>query len=518
MQLRRRIFHCVLVCLCFLPVATGQTITVRSFLEQKEQWPVWAKKKTPLVIDGRYEGRVAKQFRVTKLPMLLTPSQLTVVPQNIEDGQRMTVSGVLKRSGTRYEMEVSRIAVGRTDHERLESGIAKLGADSPELWYPLADEYAPIAEFYGDEFLQSQIAELRRNAFTLERKKASMDSLLLSALVDKGSALGIDSRVLDAIRFESIVVMTKADIADAAKILLAIRKHLAGWDSKNAPLESAVEKRFLEDPVAEYEGANDQQRRTLHRCFYRTHRLSELLKPVRADGGNGFQVAAAVATELPEETLEVARLRKLYIDYRLKKVADLGRSQLGEVAGLLEEFGRDDEKLPTIQKWLDAQEKRLNNDQLDGIQRSAEEYLWAFERWKHPPHRDAAVDLLKRAWIIANEVAPKDAVLIAQRLHQFGWTRLRKRWMTSEQVSSLPKDDVELAMREGRVVAGMKAPHIVARLGQAGRKIRVISAELVEEIWLYGDVGSEAIMVHMQRRRLQRPDEAVATLISQGAK
>ena len=64
----------------------------------------------------------------------------------------------------------------------------------------------------------------------------------------------------------------------------------------------------------------------------------------------------------------------------------------------------------------------------------------------------------------------------------------------------------------------MKAPHIVARLGQAGRKIRVISAELVEEIWLYGDVGSEAIMVHMQRRRLQRPDEAVATLISQGAK
>ena len=167
MQLRRRIFHCVLVCLCFLPVATGQTITVRYFLEQKEQWPVWAKKKTPLVIDGRYEGRVAKQFRVTKLPMLLTPSQLTVVPQNIEDGQRMTVSGVLKRSGTRYEMEVSRIAVGRTDHERLESGIAKLGADSPELWYPLADEYAPIAEFYGDEFLQSQIAELRRNAFTL---------------------------------------------------------------------------------------------------------------------------------------------------------------------------------------------------------------------------------------------------------------------------------------------------------------------------------------------------------------
>ena len=235
---------------------------------------------------------------------------------------------------------------------------------------------------------------------------------------------------------------------------------------------------------------------------------------LKRDGSNGQEVAQVLAEILPEETTQVELLRKAYVDYRLSRVPVLTRRQLEELDRLLKKSKRGDESKPAIERWLQAQEERLNNDQLDGILATAEEFLFAFERWRNPKHRDVAVDLLKRGWLMARNAAPKEATAISQRLEQFGWTRLRGQWMTIEQITDLPRDDVELAMREGRVVVGMTARQVVGTLGQPNRTIRVISARQIQEIWVYGEAGSSAITVHVQRGRREKPDAAVVTLVS----
>lgn len=498
--------------MCALPVA-AETVTVQSFLDQKEKWSEWAQQKTPLVIEGRYEGRVARQFRLAKLPMLITPSRITSLPLEVQSGERMTVSGILKQSGTRYELEATRIAIGRTDHERMAARIKKLGADDVELWYPLAEEYSAIAEFYGDDFLRTQVKTLRLNAFNVQRKQAAGDALRLSDLIEKGPALEIDPAVLAAIRFESIVAMTKQKSPDTQQIESTIKNHLTGWDSKTATLDLPVEERFLQDPVAEYEVSDSAVRTAMHRRLYRKVRLAWLLKPLQPDGSNGLTVAESVERELPEERQQILRLRNLFIDYRSGRVARLTRRHLEELTVMLSEFDREAEKLPTIESWLEAQDKRLNDGELAGLLQTAEEFIFAFEKWKRPEHRETAVDLLKRAWSLANKVAPEEAVHIAQRLERFGWTRLKNVWMTADEVDALPADDIALAMRQQRVVVGMKAAQVIVQLGQPQKKIRVISSRHVEEIWIYGDANSSQIVVHMQRGRRQAAADSIATLV-----
>lgn len=490
----------------------AETLTVRMMLDQKDNWPKWAREKTLLSINGRYEGRVDKQFRLAKLHMLLTPARTTALPSSLRAGQRMTISGVLQKSGSRYGLDVSRIAVGRTDHERLSARIEKLDPNRPDLWYPLADEYQPIAEFYSDDFLKTQVRDLKFSAFDRQRELFAGDPPQLLNLIKTGEALGINAAKLQAIRFESVVAMTQAEKPDPEKIRQLIQKQLPGWDDKRAPLAADVEKRFLKEFVAEYETSSEIVRTNLHRRFYRNVRLPQLLRGLKSDGSNGFAISITIKEELPEEQREIERLQKLYVDYRLTRIPFLTRRQLEELDGLLQEFDLHSQREPAIETWLTAQEKRLNNRQLDGLLATADEYLFAFERWKRPEHRTIAVDLLKRGWQQAEENAPREATAIAQRLEQFGWTRLRNEWMTTEDVASLPKGDIDLAMREGRVVVGMKAPQIVGAAGHPDRKIRVISAQLVQEIWVYS-----AFVVHMERRRRQPSDKAVATLVSRRA-
>ena len=80
-----------------------------------------------------------------------------MLPNDIEAGQRLSVSGVLRQVGTRYFLNVTRISVGLTDLDRLAILADRSGTDMPDQMYQLADEYAVIADFYGDEHLAANI-------------------------------------------------------------------------------------------------------------------------------------------------------------------------------------------------------------------------------------------------------------------------------------------------------------------------------------------------------------------------
>ncbi|MEQ9406758.1 MAG: hypothetical protein RIK87_03490 [Fuerstiella sp.] len=498
-------------------VEAAETLTVREVMEQKEQWDTWIREKIVLTISGRYEGRVAKQFRLENLPVLMTPARTTVLPPGVAAKQRVTVSGVLRQAGSRHYMDVSRIAIGATDMTRLTAMVAKVDDRDPRKLYELADEYAAIAEFYDDDELRAQILQLRREVFAQERRQLRQDPAGLLKLADRGAAMGFPETAMDAIRFESMVARYRSSTADQQLLLRDMRQSLTGWDRPNAFPTPDAEQMFLKNMVSEYEAADVASRQRMHRRFYRLVRLADILRGLKPDGSNGQAIAATLTRELPEETVEIDRVKTLYADHRLERVPQMTRKQLEDVELLLSNTGRSEEFQKTLEEWLQAQEARLNNNQLDGQLLMADEYLFAWERWKQPEHAEAAASLLKRAWMKAEKAAPKEAAEIGQRLERLGWTRLHDRWLTLSEVASLPRNDVELAMREGRVVAGMNRAQIIGTLGEPSRRIRVVSAQNVQEIWVFGEVGSTAITVHLQRKRFQSPEQSVATLVSKTA-
>ena len=147
----------------------GETMTVIQFLKQKDKWPDWSRRKTVLTISGRYEGRVAKQFRLEKFPALITPQRTTVLPPDVARGQRLSITGAVKVSGTRLSFEAARIASGTTDLARLDAKTAKINRKEPQEIYQLAEEFEPIADFYKDQDLVIRLRQLRKEAFQQQR-------------------------------------------------------------------------------------------------------------------------------------------------------------------------------------------------------------------------------------------------------------------------------------------------------------------------------------------------------------
>ena len=509
----RYLAYSVLLLLLWLPATvSGQTQSVQQIVQQKDKWESWIRSEKKLQISGRYDGRFSNQFRLLKLPVSMLPGRTTVLPPGVQTGQRITVSGILKKSRNRLEMTVERLAVGSTDSERLRSRIRRIPKENPEEGFNLADEFASLAEFYEDEDLLEEITVLRSTTFQRQRVAIGKDPDRLLDLVVRGQKLKIPKDQTDAIRFEALVLKSDAEKFDE-KQLLALIKELEGWDKPNPFLLRDAELRFLAAPATEYEAAAGALRLRMHRRFYCKFRLPQILRNLQPNGSNGLAIAKLLQNELPEAADQIAKAKNQYVEFRLTEIPRLTRRQLEDLVGLLLESDRGDEVRFAINSWLTAQEQRLNNGQLDGTLATADEYFYAFDRWKHVEHKTKAVEFYKQAYLACKETAPKEASEIAETLEQYGWRWLHNKWMTVEAANKLPRDDVEIAMLNNEVVPGMKVPQVlVALAGTPTRKVRVISAKGVHEIWIY-DEGGSTIVVHLLRTRFQEPDEAVVTKV-----
>ena len=317
-------------------------------------------------------------------------------------------------------------------------------------------------------------------------------------------------------RFKAVILMTKDDRTPDDRVLAEIRK-FEGWDKQNPFTNPQKESAFLKDPAQAYEAAERLARLRMHRRLYRMIRLPQLMKKEQQDGSNGLDLSAEILKELPEEAAEALRVKQGYVTFRLSSVDELNRRQLEDLVELLDQVNRQNDKSQVVNRWLSAQEKRLNNGQLDGTIATAEQYYFAFERWKIAEHQKRGDDLYKQAYVELRETAPKEAERIYERLQAGGWEWLSNKWMTSNEVKNLPKDDIELAMRERRVVKGMTTEQVKQVFGgEPDRKLRFVSSQQVQAIWIYGGGGSSTV-IHLTRKRFDSPQKAIVTFVGQEA-
>lgn len=497
-----------------LASADSKSLTVQEFVAAKSEWPQFARNKTQLTLSGRFAGRIARQFRMDKIPFLIYPTRATALPGDIEAEERITITGTLIKSGTRYTIEATRIAIGSNDIVRFERAQRDLKPNQYAESYQLATQFQQIADFYGDRILQERINAFRRETFEKQRSAAAKDYLKLTSLIKTAEDLGLSEDLQQVIQFQSLIQMSKQPLAGRDEILKRVRAKLPGWDKTDfTPSKSKLDD-FRNKPVESYEGLTKEERPLFHRLLYRSIRLPQLLGQLKADSANANDLASQIETELPEETVTIEDLNSRYAAFRLAAVPRLTRRQLGDLEELLNKLQRPEDFNKALETWLKAQDKRLNNQQLDGLLETADQYLFAFERWKNPQHKTTGVQYLKRAWGLASGPAPAEAAKIETRLQQLGWVRLRDTWLTVAAVEALPDNDMDLAMKEGRVVEGMKVAQVEAILGQPGRRVRVASKSKVQEIWIYGSREASGVTVHLSRRSFDNPSQAIVTRVS----
>jgi hypothetical protein len=489
----------VAVVICGLQSVSAQVLTVPEMVEQKSQWQAWADDGTKLKIKGRFEGRAGTSFRMQKLRITFDPPRSLQLPDRMQAGQRVEVSGRLRGDNGGFHFNLLRLVVTETDSSRLEVRAARIPSDQPTRLLDLATEYDPIAEFYDDNDLKERIASVRRRGFRQMRALSGNDSGKLWKLIETGKQLGIVKKDIDAVLFESLVVQWRDPSHDPVALAKLIQKHLPEWDRVENLENTQIPVRFLADPNAVYDVAGSSARKVMHRHLFRLVQHQVVQNRLKADGSNGISLAAEIRNTLPEEEATAVDMEEREIAFRLARVDDLNRLELQQLADLLARYERGGEIAAATDSWLKHQELRFSRIGLSGKIRTADEYQFVGERWRRPEHIDKAINLLKEAWQLAAEQSPGDAQQIADRLRAFGWQRMHDRWMTSKQVSVLPRDDIELAIREGRIVKGMTTEQVVQTLGRPASVSRIISASAVQELWSYGGQIGGGLVIRMRR-------------------
>jgi hypothetical protein len=234
-------------------------------------------------------------------------------------------------------------------------------------------------------------------------------------------------------------------------------------------------------------------------------RLETLNRSVKPDGSNAGDLARIIREELPSEAKIAAEFEQREIQWHLSRAARMDRQELIQVTELFAGLQRRSESEQMRSKWLQEQEQRFGTNSLAGLLRTADEYLFVAEQWQDQSSRERGVQLLKAAWERAGRESPDDVTSIADRLKTLGWEHFRGGWLTVDQIAMLPKDDVQLAIREGRVVRGMTADQVTKTLGKPRSISRLGNSRVLREFWNYDEAG----LVIRLRRNLQRPEEGM---------
>lgn len=479
--------------------AWDQTTTLPDLLAAKDQWPAYAADGRKFQFEGRFEGRSASTIRIIKFDVTCNLPSNGTFPDGIRSGQRIEVIGRFLSENGKLFFIVSRILIKDTDVDRLRSRAKDTPADQPAKLLDLAAEYQADAEFYEDSALQAEITSVRTQSISQMRKTAQGDVSRLRELLKRSESLQIKPELIQALRFELIYAASKEANADVEALVAETKRSCEGWDQLVPPVPERLRLAFPKDAVATFHAAQENDRRALHRLLYQSLRLRQIQTMIMPDGSNGLEISKLIRTEFGDDDPMAAEFEERSVQYHLKQLTTLSRSDLKSLVELLTRLKRVQQIPIAVHDWVQAQEQKFGKSNLAGLLRTADEYLFAADLLRSPEYERQGIELLKQAWTNARESSPTDADQIADRLKRLGWERLDSKWMTNDQMMSLPKADIQLAIREGRVVTGMGVEQVVQTLGQPTKISRIASRKSVCELWTYEAQDAAGMVIRFRR-------------------
>lgn len=475
------------------PVA-AQAVTVPQLLQQQNRWMQHARDQKKFLVEGRFRSRVSESFGLEKIELVFRHPSTIRLPDRVRRGQTLEVSGTFVLDGSRLHFHVNSVHVREMDEEQLRRRALEGKDLAWDELLKIADEYTDRADFYDDEVLRQEITAVRTTALNSRKQQLRGQQGPLRELLETAGRLQLPPATSHSITWEWLLAAEAANTDPTA--LAAATKALPGWDQTNPPPPQSVTDAFRKNPSRAWEETVESNRSLLHRLLYCRLQLACLRQQLKPDGSNGVAIARLAREQLPEEAAAAGEFENLEVQWHLKNAGSLNRQQLLESVQILTQLNRNSESLQLRERWLKAQEQRFGTNTLAGMLRTADEILFAAEQWRDESLRGRAVTLLKTAWERAAKESPADVTAIADRLRTLGWEHFRGAWMTREQMSSIPGNDLQLAAREGRVVPGMNAEQVTRILGRPTRISRLGGSSLLREFWNYQDAG---LVVRLRR-------------------
>lgn len=485
---------------CLASAIAQDPIDLQQLNEMKSKWQAMANAKQRISLQGRFAARAGNLVRLQKSKMVFRVREGVVIPR-IKNGNNIELIGYLQPGDGELEFVVLRLAEGSTDVDQLERRRNRLPKDKHQPWYELAAWANRRAAFYADSDLLRDSRALIDAGFEIERRSIKRgDFKSLRSLADRAEGMQID-RALQAElihqalwwEWQSLSKKKPLKNADRQKFLDKLKKELKGVVTPVRIKNTKLKRSYQQQPERTYAEAGLSNRLLLHRFFYRRVLLPMIVATALEDGSNGAEVAKAIRKEIPEEFDLAADYDIAAVQFRVKISDTLTRSEMLELVDQLERTNQRKLAKSTKLKWVRESAKRLARRGPAGLVQAANEYDALLGDKKK------AIALLKQAWDQSSEKAE-----IEERLERYDLYRRDDAWMSKAQVDSLPRNQMQQAMREGRVIKGMTKAQVRKSLGQPDRISRFVTRGETQIAWSFLDTSSNRIVVLFNRRATSR--------------
>lgn len=476
--------------------AADEPASVKTFLAERDKWE--RLQGTTLSVEGRWSIFNDERLLLTKCDLVFVFDNAVRVPAS--KTKNVEVTGRLETREGALVFRVTRLQLRPSDLDTVGDRRARLETNDPQGWYDLANWATERGRFYEDEELLKEAADLSQTGVIVEYRKippTAVDPLF--ALAQKANRLGLprdlhDRMIHDALRRELASARRgKPELYNV--VLTHILERLADSDVRLTLDEATLEQQRLyrEDPLAVYEQADEDQRRTLHRLLYAEVALEQIEGAAAADGSNGFEVARRIEQTVPEHAALAEEYRSREITWQIEHVPELTRENLLTLAARLDERDETARAEEVKRRWLDAREPTWRGRGINGKLDLAEEYIQLLG------DEAAAAEVYKE---IFREPAGQETA--RTKLVELGYRFDGADWVSAD---ADPGDPTADAIRRGVVRRDMTDSEVQAALGgRPDSVVRFASRGQVTEVWVY---RSHGVSIRFNRRNAADPRTVV---------
>jgi hypothetical protein len=479
--------------------ARADAMPMMQFNERIEKWLGEQQEPPPLTyfVEGIIKGSSSERLRLEKANEHVIFQLKTELPVLAHKRATVELTGKLHFSKQKREFTFDVLAVREvpSDLDKFHDMRRKLPQDSPEKWYDLGQWAKTRGTFYNDAQLLTRSDEAYRQGFDLERKALARDDPEgLLTLVEKARKFQLSSALRGELAHEAFHLLCAKSGKLPPAALEDLAERMTGYlqDCKKVPdrpLHSELMKNYKDRPLETYAAADEATRKKIHRLLYSDLKLRTITPGLAADGSNGFEIAAQIDQEVPEQKRLAESFRDRALAAMAADIDNMTRSQMLDLADRYRERQRNKEADRLIESWLTLKIRALDADDTEGLLELTDEYKKLLKQY------DFANRLLIDAW----KRNPK-ATDIAEQLEKDGFHRDGNNWLSAAEYNNRPEGQIEKAIRAGRVEPGMSPSQVRRSLGEPAAQARVVTAGQVTEVWRYEVSESIHLIVRFVRR------------------
>lgn len=504
----RTVIRMVLVTAVLLGAATTAfpaARSIQSFVGRKADWSSFAVSGRTFTLEGRYSSIAPTNLQFSKCRLTFIPREGQQLPRLVGKSRTIEVTGHLRKRRSRVEFVVSKLRQVPSDRDRLQSELIAIRDQTPEAYYELGRWAYERGEFYNDDSLSEESLRIFLQGVLLERQQLDDGDArgllaLAGRLAEYHQPEGLRQEYVHA-AFQTLWSTSRKQGQPALpELATELAKDLEGADQPLEGRATELRRQYLANPLSVYRQTSDSETRLkLHRLLYGEVRLAVIEESAKADGSNGYQIAAKIGQWLPERVDLAESWRQKELRFRLANVGEASREDAIELADLFRAREQSEKASEALKLWLKGREQRLRPNGSGGLIQLADEYIELLA------DQQTAAELLIEAYALT----PVDE--IAETLERMEYVFEDGSWITVEEhEAGMVK---ERPNPFGGVEVDMNPDEVRQIVGAPDNVTRITSRKQIYEIWIYGGRDTSRLAVHFLQR--SHEPEARSVAISQ---